>query len=381
MEITDYVALAAALTYFLWSGISKTPIELRRKNKSDFDELELLLSLQAGIHSAQSFDDLVESLNLRTFCSIPTTSRIEQISDLTRRYGISASLLVSELITTIQNQRLISHKWKESMAAPKTASLLLFLIPIPLLAGATASGLEIFDWILWHPIGRFVFLIGFAISVFSGWRLKRASPLKKSQESKIPKISAKLAGGLLAAGMYAISPNFWGLLLGGFLFLIVQHNWYRFQTLADLQASKELTDLRPRVVTELAAAVTAGLDWKTAVSAVELPSKFQGEWSDIHQRIAWGVSVPAAFSNSSWNQISTVVDQALRTGAPISNALFELAGHWQRARLSSALTEIEQRAAKNVVWVTLLQLPAFILMGLIPLVAASIFPLLKVFGN
>lgn len=381
MAITDLVAVLSAALAFLWISFSARDYKVEIKPVIESDELALLLSLQAGIHSAQSFDSLVGSLRLSEFVKATTWQRLASISERSSRFGISAGLLINDLISEIQNERVIQQKWKESIAAAKTASWLLFVIAFPLLAGASVSGLAITDWIFDHSVGRITFFIGFSISIFSIVRLKRASPFRKSGESRIPKLNASMASWLFGLGLFVLAPNFWGVLLVVVTMILIKNNWHRLSTLDEIQNSKELLQIRPRVVSELAAALTAGLDWKTSVNSVHVPENLKAEWTEIHQRISWGVSVPAAFSGSNWNQISSVVDQALRTGAPIANALFELAAHWRRASLSTVLTEIEQRASRNVVYVTLLQLPAFILMGLVPLVAASIFPLMEVFST
>ncbi|MEY3407592.1 MAG: hypothetical protein RL038_653 [Actinomycetota bacterium] len=381
MAPVDVLAILVGFTTLLWLDPPQVRNPISRVKPKVADELELLLTLQAGLHSAQSFFDLVAALDLKRRLQTDVWQRVAQIGELSRAAGLSASLLIAQLVTELQNHQQLLNKWREQMAAAITASWLLFLIPFPLLFVAAGSGLAITDWILNHPIGRATFLAGLALSSFSLQRVIRARPENSPDKTVLPKLNSKTAA--LASGFagFVLLFNFWGVLLGGILAILTYRNWHRFDAIAEISKAARLAAQKPRVVTELATALSVGLDWKSAVQIVVLPEEFRAEWQDIHQRIAWGVSVPAAFAGTNWNQIAVVVDQALRSGAPISAALFELANHWQRTSLAEQLADVERRAGRYVVFVTFLQLPAFILMGLVPLVAASIFPLVDTFSR
>jgi Flp pilus assembly protein TadB len=159
--------------------------------------------------------------------------------------------------------------------------------------------------------------------------------------------------------------------------------WNQLTSKQSQLLEREIVKARPRVATVLAVAVTAGASWDRAVdlAASEIPVAALEDWKAINQRIKWGVPVPQAFSEGSgdWQQIAVVVDQTLRTGAPLAGALFALSNYWQEASYSEQVNQIERKASRMVVLVTLLQLPAFILLGLVPLVAASLIPLFEIF--
>jgi hypothetical protein len=64
----------------------------------------------------------------------------------------------------------------------------------------------------------------------------------------------------------------------------------------------------------------------------------------------------------------------------LSAALLNLADQWQQNYLTDEIVLIEKKSSKFSVGVTLFQLPAFILVGLVPVIAASLSPLFEIFA-
>lgn len=382
MATTDLVAIAAALTWVLWFGLSRVRPQFSTDTSPITNDLQSVTALIAALHAARSFQE-VTSERMESF-SESVQHRLSAIELLGREFGVSAVLLVQHFKLELEGQNKLKNKFSESMAPARTTAWILLLMPLPILSAAAAGGLDVFAWFFKSPIGFITAAAGMLLNLLS-WKLFMRSDWQPQAKVKASlRLTPNAAAVLIFIFGLSIFPTFFGFLLGMFLSVLIKVFWNRFQPADELKKTEKFLMIRSRAVVELVSGVSAGLDWNRSASLVSrnLPAEFQAEWSDIVQRIAWGIPVPQAFSEGegNWRQIAVVVDQSLRTGAPLSAALLNLADQWQQNYLSEQVVLIEKRSSRFAVGVTLLQLPAFILVGLVPVVAASLFPLFEMFG-
>jgi Flp pilus assembly protein TadB len=310
--------------------------------------------------------------------------RLSEIGLVVEEFGVSAVLLVQHFKLELEGQQKLKNKFSESMAPARTTAWILLLMPVPILSAASAGGLDVFAWFFKNPIGFITGAVGMLLNLAS-WRFFMRSDLKsKHQVEPRFRLTQDSAALLIFIFGFSISPTFFGFLFGIFLSLLIKVFWKQFHPAEELKKREMFKMIRARAVVELASGLSAGLDWNRSATLVirNLPDEFQTEWNDILQRIAWGIPVPQAFSEGegNWRQISVVVDQSLRTGAPLSAALLNLADQWQQNYLTDEIVLIEKKSSKFSVGVTLFQLPAFILVGLVPVIAASLSPLFEIFA-
>jgi Flp pilus assembly protein TadB len=382
MATADLVAMAFVLTWVLWFGLPNVRFVAAREKSVASNDLESVTALIAALHAARSFQE-VTSERMDGFSDL-LQQRLSAVGLLVEEFGVSAVLLVQHFKLELEGQQKLKNKFSESMAPARTTAWILLLMPVPILSAASAGGLDVFAWFFKNPIGFTTAAVGMLLNLAS-WRFFMRSDLKsKHQVEPRFRLTQDSAALLIFIFGFSISPTFFGFLFGIFLSLLIKVFWKQFHPAEELKKHEMFKMIRARAVVELASGLSAGLDWNRSATLVirNLPDEFQTEWNDILQRITWGIPVPQAFSEGegNWRQISVVVDQSLRTGAPLSAALLNLADQWQQNYLTDEIVLIEKKSSKFSVGVTLFQLPAFILVGLVPVIAASLSPLFEMFA-
>jgi Flp pilus assembly protein TadB len=382
MATADLVAVAFVLAWALWFGLPRVRNETAREKSTAINDLESMTALIAALHAARSFEE-VTSERMNSFSDL-VQRRLSEIGLVVEEFGVSAVLLVQHFKLELEGQHKLKNKFSESMAPARTTAWILLLMPVPILSAASAGGLDVFAWFFESPIGFTTALVGMLLNLAS-WRFFMRADLDSQHQVKPRfRLTQDSAALLIFIFGFSISPTFFGFLFGIFLSLLIKVFWQRLQPADEIKRREMFKKIRTRAVVELASGLSAGLDWKRSATLVirNLPDEFQAEWNDILQRIAWGIPVPQAFSEGegNWRQISVVVDQSLRTGAPLSAALLNLADQWQQNYLTDEIVLIEKKSSKFSVGVTLFQLPAFILVGLVPVIAASLLPLFEMFA-
>jgi tight adherence protein B len=139
------------------------------------------------------------------------------------------------------------------------------------------------------------------------------------------------------------------------------------------------------VSTALATSLDAGLDWFSAISVAAecADGDLKLRLVAIAQRLEWGIEPSAAFAGEDFGlaEISAAISQTHSSGAPISHALFRTASAVSAQSHAGSLKRVEKLASFAVVPVTALQLPAFIVLGLVPVVITQLQPLLTAFSS
>jgi hypothetical protein len=93
-----------------------------------------------------------------------------------------------------------------------------------------------------------------------------------------------------------------------------------------------------------------------------------------------GVSPETAFEYSkNWQEVGSLIGTSIRKGSKLSNELRMLADEYRKHALTFRVQHCEKVAGRLIIPVNLLQLPAFILMGLVPMIGPLILQTLEAF--
>jgi pilus assembly protein TadC len=96
-------------------------------------------------------------------------------------------------------------------------------------------------------------------------------------------------------------------------------------------------------------------------------------------RLRWGLPAVEAFADGMWRELAHLVQQVQQLGIKSDSALGNLRLDLNHTHRSRRISRLESLAAKSVIPVSLLQLPAFILIGIVPAVANQFSSLLTTF--
>jgi hypothetical protein len=100
----------------------------------------------------------------------------------------------------------------------------------------------------------------------------------------------------------------------------------------------------------------------------------------VGRRIEMGVAPETAFDYSTnWQDVGSLIGASIRKGSKISNELRLLANEYRSQALAFRIQHCEKAAGRLIIPVNLLQLPAFILMGLVPMIGPLVMQTLDAF--
>ncbi|NUR08225.1 MAG: type II secretion system F family protein [Nocardioidaceae bacterium] len=191
-----------------------------------------------------------------------------------------------------------------------------------------------------------------------------------------------VAAAALAAGLWAVLGGGLGLLLGGGSAVACWVLTGRLEPAAVRRRRERIAADLPHVVDLLSACLAAGHSPATAVDEVRraVDPPVREELDALHARLRLGVDPVGAWRDLSRHPqlgpLGRTVARAVESGASVSDAMLRL-GEDLRARNRA---EVEARAravgVKAAVPLGVCLLPAFVLVGVVPLVAGSLSVLL-----
>jgi hypothetical protein len=130
-------------------------------------------------------------------------------------------------------------------------------------------------------------------------------------------------------------------------------------------------------------AADAGADWLRTVemSLISADISLQSSLQSLMTRLRWGIAAHHAFTGDEWSEIASVLEQGHNSGAKTSTTLQALLAEMNQSYRSARITSLERHASRAVIPVSLLQLPAFIVIAIVPILATQIAPLLDVVAS
>jgi hypothetical protein len=143
MDLVSFLALSGFAVASLWFQPLPLLSEIKKVRIVKFSELEVLTALLAAIHSARSFSEIWQEFKTSPGLSHPTFQRLESTSILVNQHGLSPTLLLQQIVGEASVQNRLQNKWREGISPAVTASVLLAIMPFPILLSATAGSLSV----------------------------------------------------------------------------------------------------------------------------------------------------------------------------------------------------------------------------------------------
>ena len=390
--------LVGVCVAILWWPNSFAPTKKVNRSTRDFQDVVIALSAELAI--AADFDTALFSVTqmksekwfvLQDYRS----NKLRQIQKLSRESGISCLELMTFIVHSERAAQNSKHIWLEKSAAARTASLMLMVLPVGLWAMAQTVGVDAAGWLFGSDWGRICIAVGsmlvlisrLLIFTISSTYVSNRKDLNKTTSSfrDIPAISSNFAAITFASGIFLLAPGVFGLLIAAVAFVFTREVWPALRSGKTHSNERQIQSERPWVAVVIAASLEAGVDWRTAVQAAtdSASGAIREELKKVVARLQWGVAPSVAFSSAHelLQPLSETIQRSSESGSPLHSALLQQASVWSENFNSSRVQKIEKVAERLIIPVTLLQLPAFFILGVVPMIAAEIFPMLENFSS
>lgn len=313
--------------------------------------------------------------------------RLERLSALSSAIGISALGPVKLLLLAARQEAQLRARWRERSGAAMVSSTLLAILPVGLWLTSGSVGASPIEWLVSSPAGWLALGAFLGLTALSRWFLRRAArsalgggkAAVPGEVGGLRPLRSPLAAAVSFIAVWSVRPDGLGFALAALVASGVGQAWRAFPS-GQQQALATMAEAeRPWLTALLASALAAGLDWRRAVGLLAQEAQVDREQLlAVERRLSWGVEPAVAFASAGeqWQEVAVAIAQTMSAGAPVASGLAALSEHWQRELGESAIERVERVAARAVIPVSLLQLPAFIIGGLLPILAVSLQPLL-----
>jgi Flp pilus assembly protein TadB len=214
-----------------------------------------------------------------------------------------------------------------------------------------------------------------------GLSLTRWSMPARSGHQPIPPATRRLhrlVAGLAGGGALLLFGLPWGLFPAALAFVLVPTGLRRLEPAAVRRRSARITADLPLAVDLLAACLRAGRPPEEAVGTVStaLDGPLADHLAEVERRFRLGADPADAWgcllAEPACAGFARAVQRALRSGAPLARTLEHLADDARQGRRWSAEEQARAVETRSVVPLGLCFLPAFVLIGIVPTVAASL---------
>ncbi|MEY4323820.1 MAG: hypothetical protein RL410_1601 [Actinomycetota bacterium] len=385
--MTHAIPFACAAIVLLWwwprPGARPTPPEL-------FDywtDVRSIRFLTTNATSAQSLttsrNALREASGRETLHDLNVEKRLDVVSTLESESGFPVAIALSQLHFEADTREILQRMWNEKAAVAYTSSNALIGISVILLA--LTSGTGSVWWIVSETAGRIVGCTAFVLIVAARWSLRRAREASQRIHESVPKIHVgkNISALLVGLAVLMISPNAVGMsaaIISSITTVEVMRALpsSRVQTAETVFASQ-----RGWLVALLQSGISAGHDWLGTLSMIHplLDSDLADQLQVVMTRLQWGLPAHEAFDSALWQEVAHIAKLVQEVGVRSEDALDSVRMEINNKYRSQLVTQLERVAARAVVPVSLLQLPAFILLAIVPVVATQFSSLLTIFQS
>ncbi|MDO8731350.1 MAG: type II secretion system F family protein [Actinomycetota bacterium] len=187
---------------------------------------------------------------------------------------------------------------------------------------------------------------------------------------------ADLAAIALGIGIAVLLASFWGIVLGLLAVIVTRRFTSRLESRQARDRRTQLERQLPSVCDLLAATLASGAPLLSALSAVARASAYPA--SEDLQRVAAALKFGAAPS-SAWREaalgpefarVSAAFQRSAVSGAPIAEVLKAVARDERRRRQTTVEIAARSAGVRAVAPLAACFLPAFVLLGIVPVVAS-----------
>lgn len=378
VELVVVFVLALSLIVIGWNPTVYTSQSRETRSIQSTPELIQLIAL---VEVSANFNEAYAKWKSSDQVLDPEIARqLEQIRRLSLTYGVSAGALVTQLEQVHKLQQSLRAQWDELSSGAKATSKLLTFLPIATHLISYSIGIEATAWMFSNPFGFGLIALALILTLIS----QKIQKLNPFTAIKVTTLSSRTASTLTLIGVVIWQPSVQGLVIAVILSLLMKDAWQR---LVNESANNRLRSQKFKLtweLTVLATALQAGLSWNEALKLVvnEVDDDARAELEEVLHRIEQGASAKEAFSRSVlWSDIATSLSYAQADGSkvvPVLNSLKETTMSMER---NFQEIRLRKRAQLLTVAVTGLQLPAFFVVGLVPIAAEPITELLSQFSS
>lgn len=354
--------LVASIVAFLVAIIVTYPIQIlpasQKANSRDIkSELDLLIALRLAAQSSSIANSVYDFSKWK--------NELANIQALHHQYGLPVLPLIDYLIACERDDQTLSREFQNRSATAKGASLTLMVMPVLMWTIGVAIGIDLLNFLA-SVIGLALLGTGFILTFISRTIIGSASKLALTKPSaKSPKsFPAFMAALLTFLAIFAFLTNYLGFLFGTLLSLLVHELWQRIPVRDEKREKYNLEENQHFKIQLLAGMIEAGFPWAKALASID-----DLELKVIAKRIDMGVSAALAFELSEdWQRIGGLISLAIEKGSQLSRELRMLSDEYRQSCLLFRIEQCERVAGRLIIPVNLLQLPAFILTGLVPMI-------------
>lgn len=378
-EVDLLIMAAAALAWVAW-----VPATRRRGGTAiraaEPSAVEWLTNLRAQLVVSPDFTAALAGLPPPPS---ELNARLERLRQVTAETGGSALGPVHLLLGAARQDARRRARWRERSGGAMVSSTLLAVLPVGLWLTSGSVGVSPITWLTTSPAGWLCLLLFGGLTALSRWWLRRSAraALGLAATAARPRpLRRSVAAGASFVAVASLLPDGKGLVLAALTSSVVANVWQGFESERERSQAARAMAERPWLAALLASGLAAGLDWRRAVSVLAREADVdQSELLAVERRLSWGVEPAVAFAAAGehWQEVAIAISQTMAMGAPVAAGLAALGEHWQRELGDQELERVERIAARAVIPVSLLQLPAFIIGGLLPILAVSVQPLLE----
>jgi Flp pilus assembly protein TadB len=384
-ELSLIAALLAGLLIMWWWPSSPPVVQKRSEWRDPWEAAEALLSaLTAELQVAVDLESALRRVGWDPATLPPDVSRrTDQACQLTAELGVSGDQLLAAISLEVRSRLELRARWETASAAATSTSVMLMLLPLAMWGLAEGLGIHATVWLTSSSIGWACVVVSLLLTALSRVILSRLAQraLLPAKAPQLGIVTAATAGNVMVVAAVALKTDIVGLLLGIVIRLVVVTQWSRLKAASSHEAARDVAWAHVCI----ASALTSGSDWMTAVkrAAECVDGALSDQLAAVAQRLEWGVEPQDAFRGDmpSLDGIARAIEQTHASGAPISDALIRSARSSTAQHHADALKRVERFASFAVIPVTALQLPAFVLIGLVPVVVTQLQPLLSAFSS
>lgn len=389
MDEQSLVAVLFASVVILWWWPTAPVAGLLSSAKvKSVDGAQALAQLRAELMSASDFASAAEATRFdASVFSLRTQQRLSQISMLHSRYGSVSSVLLDAIIEDEQCERELLRRWSAAVAGAHSSSIVLIVMPVLMWLIAQGLGTPAVSWLVDSAAGFACLIAGGLLIGLSRFSLRRLETFAlnkrkiRSASSARRVLTAEEAANLVFLLALFLKPDVLGIAIALATRGALGRYWSRLPARASAEKHSDVSWL----CAVLAANLHAGLDWLRSVRiAAELDgSRLSADLNIVAQRLEWGLEPTEAFVGISvdLDPVLLALAQTRRSGAPITEVLVSRSHAIRIEAHGRGCERVEKLGAAAVVPVAALQLPAFVLLGLVPFVAAQLGPMLSGFSS
>lgn len=357
---------SVAIACFALALIAQLPISFPKNisNQSPtrrLTELDHLLELRARMEVSMRFDNYTDD----SFWS----AEIQKILKLNQECGIAVIPQINYLIACERDRQKLKREYQERAASANIASQTLIAMPLLMWLIANSIGVDVLNFVK-SGFGILSIICGISLTLVSRLLIKRIGriALQSPQIKRFKPVSQNLAAFGVFIAIFLIQTSFQGLAIATLSGCVLHFFWHRIPVRNPSEVRYFRQAKQHVQIMLLAGIVETGAPWTKALGYLD-----DEEAKVLTGRLEMGVDAIQTFGNSNnWQDIGKVISFSIEKGSKIADDLRLLADEYRRDVFSYRVNRIERIAGRLIIPVNLLQIPAFIFLGLIPLVAPLI---------